>query len=409
MFGLFHCTQPLTALCGTVCHRYVAILNDPTANNLVLPLPKGQIYVDFSMLIGHYDAYIRRCSITIVLCLFSVLKYLRHSTTYGSLVITLAYAGPEIARFMLMFLLVNLTFTMMGMLMFGAILPEFSTMGSAIQTLMMMMTGEYGYEAVQAVNEVSASTFYVLYLILVFFILVNMFLAIVFDAYAVLQERKAEVQPYPYRYSYWEEEVAQLWRASRRGPDLFVLTTEEMHALLTDHKALGSSDIGVQRVVQESEEESPKHHVKAAHTYETVITREDMLGLGWPELHVRWLLSQIGVPDNQSETDGSGDADTVTTSAELLGPNQAAQQPTKVEERIINVLHEVKADIMRQHRRDVNALRQEMLVAIAEIHENSQRNSGSTSHLSSGSASASLQSAATPVPRTSTGRRRRLS
>ena len=92
----------------------------------------------------------------------------------GSLVITLAYAGPEIVRFMLMFLLVNMTFTIMGMLMFGNILAEFSTMGSSIQTLMMMMTGEYGYEAMQSVNELSASTFYVLYLILVFFILVNM-------------------------------------------------------------------------------------------------------------------------------------------------------------------------------------------------------------------------------------------
>ena len=92
----------------------------------------------------------------------------------GSLVITLAYAGPEIVRFMLMFLLVNLTFTIMGMLMFGNILAEFSTIGASIQTLMMMMTGEYGYEAMQSVNELSAATFYALYLILVFFILVNM-------------------------------------------------------------------------------------------------------------------------------------------------------------------------------------------------------------------------------------------
>ena len=63
--------------------KYTAILNDPTAKDLVLSLPEDQIYVDFSILIAHNESYIRRCSITIVLCLMSVLKYLRHSQTYG--------------------------------------------------------------------------------------------------------------------------------------------------------------------------------------------------------------------------------------------------------------------------------------------------------------------------------------
>jgi hypothetical protein len=53
----------------------------------VLPLPEDQIYVDFSILIAHNESYIRRCSITIVLCLMSVLKYLRHSQTYGTLAV----------------------------------------------------------------------------------------------------------------------------------------------------------------------------------------------------------------------------------------------------------------------------------------------------------------------------------
>jgi hypothetical protein len=39
---------------------------------------------------------------------------------------------------------------------------------------MMMMTGEYGYESIQEVSQVSAAIFYTLYLILVFFILVDM-------------------------------------------------------------------------------------------------------------------------------------------------------------------------------------------------------------------------------------------
>eukprot|EP01043_Picozoa_sp_COSAG02_P110489 COSAG02_NODE_46612_length_347_cov_1.040323_1_plen_59_part_01 len=58
------------------------------------------------------------------------------------------------------------------------------------------MTGEYGFEPVQEVDQTSAVVFYGVYLMLVFFVLVNMFLAIVFDAYAQLQEEETIVYPY---------------------------------------------------------------------------------------------------------------------------------------------------------------------------------------------------------------------
>jgi len=153
---------------------YVQMLLDPISRELELPLPPGQIFVDFSNLNILTRTYVRRCAVTILMCLMSVLKYMRHSQTYGTLAITLTYAGAEIVRFLLMFSLVNLTFTVMGMLMFGNALEDFHTVTSSVQTLMMMMTGEYGYQNLQVVDERSALTFYSFYVILVFFILVNM-------------------------------------------------------------------------------------------------------------------------------------------------------------------------------------------------------------------------------------------
>ncbi len=153
---------------------YVQMLTDPISRDLELPLPPDQIFVDFSNLSTLTRTYVRRCAVTILMCLMSVLKYMRHSQTYGTLAITLTYAGAEIARFLLMFSLVNLTFVVMGMLMFGSTLEDFHTVAASIQTLMMMMTGEYGYQNLQIVDEVSALTFYSFYVILVFFILVNM-------------------------------------------------------------------------------------------------------------------------------------------------------------------------------------------------------------------------------------------
>jgi hypothetical protein len=131
---------------------YAQMQLDPVSLNLALPLPKDQIFVDFSNLTILTQTYVRRAAVSTLLCLMSALKYMRHSQTYGTLALTLTYAGPEILRFLLVFSLVNMCFVIMGLLMFGNALEEFSTIGESSQTLMMIMTGEYGYETLSEVN-----------------------------------------------------------------------------------------------------------------------------------------------------------------------------------------------------------------------------------------------------------------
>jgi hypothetical protein len=74
------------------------------------------------------------------------------------------------------------------------------------------------------------------------------------------------------------------------------LTTEELHALLSDPIKLGSNSIGTKRAVVDNM--GPEHHVHAHTETETVITKADMMALGWKLSHVRWILSQIGAPDD---------------------------------------------------------------------------------------------------------------
>merc|ERR1711998_69478 len=87
--------------------------------------------------------------------------------------------------------------------MFGSALEEFSDVWSSIQVLFMMMTGEYGYEPIYGVDKLSAPIFYYSYLILVFFLLLNILLAILMDTYAIIQDelqdaRKKEEYRHPH-------------------------------------------------------------------------------------------------------------------------------------------------------------------------------------------------------------------
>lgn len=101
----------------------------------------------------------------------------------------------------------------------------------------------------------------------------------------LLELRRDYAEKFPSLFGHWH-------------PHQFFLTTEEMHALLGDPIKLGSDSIGELREVTDHNASTERHVVHANVDVETVITKQDMLDLGWPEHHIRWLLSQVGVPDD---------------------------------------------------------------------------------------------------------------
>lgn len=108
-------------------------------------------------------------------------------------------------------------------------------------------------------------------------------LAIVFDAYAALQEVKGLAPSFPYRYSFMQEELRQLQRgrfgrfftccsnSARANTKVFFLTTEDMLSLLEDPETLGAERPQRTVAAQESNAEN-FHHVQADQQLETVIT-----------------------------------------------------------------------------------------------------------------------------------------
>ena len=77
-----------------------------------------------------------------------------------------------------------------------------------------MTTGEYGYRNVSVYP--GGYLFYFLYLGLVYFLLVQMFMAIILDNYAVVMTKVREQDDnrrYKFQYSLTEEITAAFWRA----------------------------------------------------------------------------------------------------------------------------------------------------------------------------------------------------
>lgn len=272
---------------------WVRIVFHDSATSLVLPLAEGVNHIDFDELIALYKSYAEVTSLLVVMCLLSVMKYLRHSRRYGIMIMTLESAANDLAQFYFTFTLVMVTFAVMGMQMFGHILVEFSSFGLAYQTLMTMTTGEYGYAHVSKYS--GGYLFYFLYLGLVYFLLVQMFMAIILDNYATVMAAVREQdanQIYKFQYEVRQEVVAAFWRwlpFTHSPEDMFFLTSEEMLVLLTDPSTLGNPDgIGIKRT-PEPTVDNPFPGTK------TVISMNDLKELPWVTMHCKWLMLQLGI------------------------------------------------------------------------------------------------------------------
>eukprot|EP00854_Cymbomonas_tetramitiformis_P017340 gene17340-20635_t len=171
---------------------WVAVNIHPDNVELKLPL-KDQPFYSLGYISSLYRAYIQLCTINVLLCLAKGLEYMGNSESYGVLVKTIQHAGPQLFKFMVVWSITILCFAVMGMVTFGGRLEEWSNLWSCVETLHMMVTGEYGYEPLTAVSAVYAAIFYILFLIVVFFLLVNILLAIMMESYSeLLAIRKKE-------------------------------------------------------------------------------------------------------------------------------------------------------------------------------------------------------------------------
>jgi hypothetical protein len=96
----------------------------------------------------------------------------------------------DIAGFGCMFFIVFFAFAQLGYLLFGTQVPDYSSFSNAIFALLRTILGDFNFQALETANRVLGPLFFLTYVFFVFFVLLNMFLAIINDTYS---EVKAEI------------------------------------------------------------------------------------------------------------------------------------------------------------------------------------------------------------------------
>ncbi|KAL3275221.1 hypothetical protein HHI36_019990 [Cryptolaemus montrouzieri] len=123
-------------------------------------------------------------AVTLFFVFMRFFKYLNFNRTMGQLNDTLKKCAVDIMGFSIMFFIIFFAYSELGFLLFGAQVSDFRTFGHSMFTLLRTILGDFDYEPIERAHRILAPIYFLSYIFLVFFVLLNMFLAIINDTYA---------------------------------------------------------------------------------------------------------------------------------------------------------------------------------------------------------------------------------
>lgn len=116
-----------------------------------------------------------------------VFDYMNKSKHMNMLSNTLYSSREDTFYFLIIFTLFLFGFVGMSFLSFGQYLEDYNSIGNAIRKCFEITIGDFSYEDLKGVNSVMAVIFFFPFNILFVFILTNIFLAIINEAYEANQ------------------------------------------------------------------------------------------------------------------------------------------------------------------------------------------------------------------------------
>jgi hypothetical protein len=117
-----------------------------------------------------------------------IFKYLRLNRRMKLLWDTLSGAFMDLFYMLIVSLLIVSGFALTGNLIFGQTIREYKTFSSSISTLLRSLLGDFNYQKMAEICPNIAPIYFVLYIFIVFFVITNMFIAVVCEYFQKIKE-----------------------------------------------------------------------------------------------------------------------------------------------------------------------------------------------------------------------------
>ncbi|XP_055447686.1 polycystic kidney disease 2-like 1 protein [Psammomys obesus] len=154
-------------------------------------LQQPDTYADFEFLAFWQTQYNNMNAVNLFFAWIKIFKYISFNKTMTQLSSTLARCAKDILGFAIMFFIVFFAYAQLGYLLFGTQVENFSTFVKCIFTQFRIILGDFDYNTIDNANRILGPVYFVTYVFFVFFVLLNMFLAIINDTYSEVKEELA--------------------------------------------------------------------------------------------------------------------------------------------------------------------------------------------------------------------------
>ncbi|OXB56851.1 hypothetical protein ASZ78_004734 [Callipepla squamata] len=169
-------------------------------------LSNAYVYPDFYFLAFWQVIYDEMIAVNVFFAWLKIFKYMSFSSTLTQLSATLSRCAKDIIGFAITFFIIFFAYAQFSHLVFGSQVDDFSTFQNCIFSQFRIMLGDFNFESLE-VNSILGPIYYISFVFLVFFILLNVLLAIINDTYS---EVRADFAAIPKQ----ELRIADLFRKS---------------------------------------------------------------------------------------------------------------------------------------------------------------------------------------------------
>ncbi|XDA77418.1 hypothetical protein R6Z07F_007552 [Ovis aries] len=125
-------------------------------------------------------------------------KFISFNRTMSQLSTTMSRCAKDLFGFAMMFFIIFLAYAQLAYLVFGTQVDDFSTFQECIFTQFRIILGDINFAEIEEANRVLGPIYFTTFVFFMFFILLNMFLAIINDTYSEvksdLAQQKAEME-----------------------------------------------------------------------------------------------------------------------------------------------------------------------------------------------------------------------
>lgn len=181
----------------------VAIIMNITRTAMVGNLLKGLLenhtaHPSFEPLANLQVQFNNMAAVIVFFSWVKLFKFINFNKTMSQLSSTMSRCAKDLVGFAIMFFIIFLAYAQLAYLVFGTQVNDFSTFQASIFTQFRIILGDFNFSEIEEANPVLGPIYFTTFVFFIFFILMNMFLAIINDTYsevkADMSQQRSEME-----------------------------------------------------------------------------------------------------------------------------------------------------------------------------------------------------------------------